>query len=135
MNWNWKDNIKDKDIKYVKELCNKWEKNKLKNPITNSKIQENKITYNIIKKQCNLKIIKDYDKKSSSSSHKKTKIKKSTSDLETKSDEYFPNNNDKDFISKLHNLQEMTVHTTSKIKDLKTIEDFKKQVFIECPTK
>ena len=133
MNWNWKDNIKD--INYVKKLCKQWENNKLINPITNSKIKENKVTYNTISNVCNSKIILDKsDDKSDEKSDDKSD-EKSDKKSDEKLDEYFPKNTDKKFIEKLHNLQEMTVHTTSKIKDLQTKEDFEKQTLIECPSK
>ena len=35
-----------------KELCEKWNSNKFKNPVTNYKIKENGITYNNIKNEC-----------------------------------------------------------------------------------
>jgi hypothetical protein len=47
MNWNWNNDIEEvidneKLLKYIKSLCDKWELNKLKNPITNLKIKKNK---------------------------------------------------------------------------------------------
>lgn len=142
MNWDWKNDIKkvidNEKLKYIKSLCDKWELNKLKNPITNSKIQENKVTYKLIEKTCNSKNIKNLNKSTKSqSSNKDLKInnlsKKTSYDIDTK--EYFPNINDKEFIEKLYNLQEITVHKTAKLNELKSLQDFENQVLKECPDK
>jgi hypothetical protein len=140
MNWNWNNDIKkvidNEKLKYIKSLCDKWELNKLKNPITNFKIQENKGTYNLIKKTCNSKHIKNLDKSTNSKSSNKNNesnniLKKTSYDIDT--NEYFPNIDDPEFIKKLNNLQEITVHTTSKLNSLNTLEDFENQVLKECP--
>ncbi len=137
-NWTWKNKLTDDNIIQVKKLCDEWEKNKLRNPITKAKIMENKVTYNDIKKICESKKIKQYKSvvKSSSSKEKEEKQKKEKSYIEDIEDkEYFPKIEDKKFIEKLHNLQELSVHRTKELNEIRNLEDFENQVLKECPDK
>lgn len=153
------DNINNNQNKYKKktvltqpltaELCEKWMKDKFRNPITNYQIgvkaaiykelaaecpallankkQSNVITKNDIKKP-NIKkpdIIKPEIKiKVEDTNYNKDRFNEDTV--------YYPNIEDPDFADKLMSLKEINVHTINKYDDIMNIDDFSKKANELC---
>ena len=92
------------------EHCQTWYNNPTFNPITGKKIKVNGSMYLAIKKECD-KIFEN----------------------ENLSNVHFPSIDDPKFKNKLESLAEFKVFKIPKYKTLNSLEDFEKQVNIECP--
>lgn len=139
MNWNWNKPITKDNKQYVKELCKKWRKNKLKNPITNHAIQQNKGTYTQIQKICSSSDMKSSPINVDLTSTHITKTDITSSKITHNNDiidtnRYFPDINEDNFPDKIQNLEEFAIYRQKQVKILENIEDFKKQSINECPS-
>ena len=139
------------ELQITKEHCIKWNLNKLKNPITNYTIKENKIVYNEFKRICekllkeDIKEIKEIKKdkediKEIKEINEIKEIKKDKEDIKeikeikepNNYEQYYPDINDDNFREKLNNMYEFKMHTIKKIKDIETIDDYYKYSDIFC---
>ena len=138
--------------KLNKDDCDKWNKDKKRNPITGYSLKENSPKLKEIKRQCeiilaeNIKETKPVskpasylnihlpDSKSSSQSYLNIPLPDSKSSTSSKKDYnkkvdfelYYPDINDKKFTDKLLNIYDYNIHKIPKYKTINNIDDFNK---------
>jgi len=129
--------------KLNKEDCDKWLKDKKRNPITGYSLKETSPILKKIKEQCDILLKSDKEVVSTniqkSSKEKKSVIQnipkptnnipkiKQSKDVPKQSDEfqlYYPDINDKNFTDKLLNIYDYNLHKIPKYKTINTIGDF-----------
>ena len=131
------------------EDCKKWIKNKLINPRTNVKINENGEIYLQLKSKCDVlgikdekpeeikkeikpEIIRKKKKRSFSPDIKiKPKIIRKKREIELKNT-YYPNLDDYDFNKRLLELKEISIHKIDDYPDILTIKDFENKANELC---
>lgn len=142
--WKFKGDITD-------ELCHKWKKNKLRNPLNNNTIKLNGPLYNELEDACkHIKspIVKKTTilKPSEKIQEEKPKIEKITFDVKPpikkrRIDEdqqgeydelYYPDLDDPDFNKKLLSLKEIRTHKINDYPDINSIDDFEKKANELC---
>ena len=128
------------------ELCEKWMKDKFKNPISNYQIRETAAIYKELAAECPNIIANAKKTDIKKPNIKKPDIKKpdiKKPDIkkpEIKYDNerfnedavYYPNIEDPDFADKLMSLKEINVHTINKYDDIMNISDFEKKANELC---
>jgi hypothetical protein len=134
-----------KKIELTRSDCEKWLKNKRKNPKTNYTLKEDSELLQEIVRQCTKildldKPIKPYKNShpklktssSSSSLQQVSKKAKESSSISKKSQEesilstYYPDINDNDFPSKIASIQEFNIHKIQDVPKITTVADFDK---------
>ena len=152
------DNINNNQNKYKKktvltqpltaELCEKWMKDKFRNPITNYQIGVKAAIYKELdaecpalianKKQSNVITKNDIKKPNIKKPDIKPEIKIKVEDTNYNKNRfnedtvYYPNIEDPDFADKLMSLKEINVHTINKYDDIMNIDDFSKKANELC---
>ena len=129
--------------KLNKDDCDKWLKDKKRNPITGYSLKETSPILKEIKKQCDI-LLKTKETKETKETKDKPletkksiiniplpvlepiKISKDTSDKNEDFQLYYPDINDENFTEKLLNIYEYNIHKIPKYKTINTIDDFNK---------
>jgi hypothetical protein len=122
------------------EECEKWLKNKLRNPISNIKIKKDGELYKELESYCKgvsskqsissiitPPKIDDIPQISSKIDYKPIKKEKKVVINENLEEIYYPNLDDEEFNKKLLSLKEIRVHKINKYDDIKTLDDFEKK--------